>query len=266
MCLAAGLYYVQLNSKACTLYTHDSNTLVHQCKHILNQTKKLCCWATQFCGSLCWWCSDHHLISVLFHTLFYFCLVFLQKMYWWNNDAVSHLLSTPNPHFNRDVRTQTRPVGRSFKRTGSPPAGHREIDFFHVPYCLNDQALLPLTCLYSPALTHAVRNFTHTCVIPSLLTDLRVAAQSVELRERPTLDMPLFRFACMPNFSFCFKLYVYLNHRHLAIIQVPLSTSGLCYFVITPTYTYIYIYIFLNSRIDAHSKGVYCYTASRPSV
>lgn len=90
----------------------------------------MCCWASQGCAPLCWWCSDHHFISVLFHTLFYFCLVFPQKMYWWNNDAVSHLLSTPNPHFNRDVRTQTRPVGRSFKRTGSPPAGHREIDIF----------------------------------------------------------------------------------------------------------------------------------------
>lgn len=98
-----------------------------------------------------------------------------------------------------------------------------------------------LSLVYILLLLHTKFEALPTCVIPSLLTDLRVAAQSVEPRERPTLDMPLFRFACMPNFSFCSKLYVYL-----AIVQIPLSTSGLCYFIITPTYIYLYIFKFKN--------------------
>lgn len=61
---------------------------------------------------------------LLLFIIFFFFLPLEDVLMEWSG----RLLSTPNPHFNQDVRTQTRPVRRSFTRTGSPPAGRRDND------------------------------------------------------------------------------------------------------------------------------------------
>lgn len=175
-----------------------------------------------------------------------------------------HLLSTPNLRFHQDVRTQTRPVRRSFTRTWSPPAGRRDIDISTSRLAWMINRFLLSLFLFSCSYTHSWKLHPRALLFPIvtswtwLTLEWRRSQWSRAKDRRWTCR---FSALCVCQTSaFAFKLYVYVNHRTVTIVQVPLSTSGLCYFTFTPTWTCIYLYIF-NLRADDHLKGVHCYMA-----